>query len=257
MKELCVIKLTDMTHTYKVSGMTCTGCQAKVQNLLSKVDAVSDVNIDLAKGEATIKMDKHIATAILQEALKDYPKYQLTENNQQHLPVNTEKVEETRTWLATYKPILLIFAFITGITFLNEWVVSDFVFMRWMSNFMAGFFLVFSFFKLLNLKGFAESYSMYDVIAKKWSSWGYVYAFIELALGIAFLTGFNPILTNSITFIVMSVSIIGVLQSVFNKRKIKCACLGDVFNLPMSTITIIEDALMIGMSAAMLLTMLL
>ncbi|MBK7088996.1 MAG: cation transporter [Chitinophagaceae bacterium] len=246
-----------MTHTYKVSGMTCTGCQAKVQNLLSKVDAVNDVNIDLAKGEATIKMDKHIETAILQEALKDYPKYQLTENNQQHLPVNTEKVEETRTWLATYKPILLIFAFITGITFLNEWVVSDFVFMRWMSNFMAGFFLVFSFFKLLNLKGFAESYSMYDVIAKKWNGWGYVYAFIELALGIAFLTGFNPILTNSITFIVMSVSIIGVLQSVFNKRKIKCACLGDVFNLPMSTITIIEDALMIGMSAAMLLTMLL
>ena len=246
-----------MTHTYKVSGMTCTGCQAKVKNLLSKVDAVSDVNIDLAKGEATIKMDKHIETAILQEALKDYPKYQLTENNQQHLPVNTEKVEETRTWLATYKPILLIFAFITGITFLNEWVVSDFVFMRWMSNFMAGFFLVFSFFKLLNLKGFAESYSMYDVIAKKWNGWGYVYAFIELALGIAFLTGFNPILTNSITFIVMSVSIIGVLQSVFNKRKIKCACLGDVFNLPMSTITIIEDALMIGMSAVMLLTMLL
>jgi len=246
-----------MTHTYKVSGMTCTGCQAKVQNLLSKVDAVSDVNIDLAKGEATIKMDKHIETAILQEALKDYPKYQLTDNNQQHLPVNTEEVEETSTWLATYKPILLIFAFITGITFLNEWVVSDFVFMRWMSNFMAGFFLVFSFFKLLNLKGFAESYSMYDVIAKKWNGWGYVYAFIELALGIAFLTGFNPILTNSITFIVMSVSIIGVLQSVFNKRKIKCACLGDVFNLPMSTITIIEDALMIGMSAVMLLTMLL
>ena len=257
MKELCVIKLTDMTHTYKVSGMTCTGCQAKVQNLLSKVDAVSDVNIDLAKGEATIKMDKHIETAILQEALKDYPKYQLTENNQQHLPVNTEEVEETSTWLATYKPILLIFAFITGITMLNEWVVGDLVWMRWMSNFMAGFFLVFSFFKLLNLKGFAESYSMCDVIAKKWYGWCYVYAFIELALGIAFLTGFNPILTNSITFIVMSVSIIGVLQSVFNKRKIKCACLGDVFNLPMSTITIIEDALMIGMSAAMLLTMLL
>jgi hypothetical protein len=54
----------------------------------------------------------------------------------------------------------------------------------------------------------------------------------------------------------MTVSIIGVLQSVFNKRKIKCACLGAVFNLPMSTITIIEDLLMIGMSGTMLLTML-
>ncbi len=108
----------------------------------------------------------------------------------------------------------------------------------------------------LNLKGFAESYSMYDIVAKKWNAWGYVYVFTELSLGIAFLTGFNPILTNLVTFVVMAVSIIGVLQSVLNKRKIKCACLGDVFNLPMSTITIIEDALMIGMSGIMLLTML-
>jgi hypothetical protein len=53
----------------------------------------------------------------------------------------------------------------------------------------------------------------------------------------------------------MTVSIIGVLQSVLNKRKIKCACLGAVFNLPMSTVTIIEDLLMIGMSAAMIITM--
>lgn len=236
--------------------MTCTGCQAKVQSLLSKVKSVSNVEINLAKGEATIQMDKHIATSALQDALKDYPKYKLSEIVPQHSPVFSEESEEAKTWLATYKPILLIFAFIIGITLLNEWVTGDFWWMRWMSHFMAGFFLAFSFFKLLNLKGFAESYSMYDVIAKKWSGWGYVYAFVELALGIAFLTGFNPILTNSITFVVMSVSIIGVLQSVFNKRKIKCACLGDVFNLPMSTITIIEDTLMIGMSVVMLLTML-
>ena len=96
---------------------------------------------------------------------------------------------------------------------------------------------------------------MYDIIAKKWNTWGFLYAFVELALGFAFLTGFNPILTNAVTFVVMSLSIIGVLQSVFNKRKIKCACLGDVFNLPMSTVTIIEDALMIAMSAVMLIQM--
>ena len=70
-----------------------------------------------------------------------------------------------------------------------------------------------------------------------------------------YLTGFNPIVTNSITVIVMVVSIIGVLQSVLNNKKIKCACLGAVFNLPMSTITIIEDALMIAMSVIMLIKM--
>ena len=128
--------------------------------------------------------------------------------------------------------------------------------MQWMNHFMAGFFLVFSFFKMLNVKGFAESYAMYDIIAKRIKSYGYIYVFIELSLGIAYLIGFNPLLTNIVTAIVMIISIVGVLQSVLNKQKIKCACLGDVFNLPMSTITIIEDALMIGMSLIMLINIL-
>ena len=234
--------------------MTCTGCQSKVWGLLSKVAGIKNVTIDLAKGEAIIEMNNHVATKSLQIALQDYPKYQLSETIEQNPAIASE--EEKKSWLEIYKPILLIFGYILCITLLIEYNNGSFVWMRWMNHFMAAFFLVFSFFKLLNLKGFAESYAMYDIVAKKWRGWGYIYAFIELALGVAFLAGFNPMLTNAVTFIVMAVSIIGVLQSVLNKRKIKCACLGDVFNLPMSTITIIEDALMIGMSAVMLLTML-
>ena len=93
-------------------------------------------------------------------------------------------------------------------------------------------------------------------IAKQFRSWGYIYAFIELGLGIAYAINFNPIITNAVTFVVMTISIVGVLQSVLNKRKIQCACLGAVFNLPMSTVTIIEDALMIGMSVLMLIALL-
>ena len=124
--------------------------------------------------------------------------------------------------------------------------------MQWMRHFMAGFFLVFSFFKMLNLKAFAESYVMYDVVAKKIPVWAYMYAFVELFLGISFLLNFNPFVTNLVALIVMSASIVGVLQTVLNKKKIQCACLGAVFNLPMSTVTIIEDGLMIAMSFTML-----
>jgi len=234
--------------------MTCGGCQGKVQALLSKVAGIKNIRINLQKGEASIDMDKHIATEDLKAALKDYPKYQLSEAGSQHPVVSTVTDEEDKSWISTYKPVLLIFAYVTGITLLVEIGQGGFVMMRWMNHFMAGFFLVFSFFKLLNLKGFAVSYAMYDIVAKKWNGWGYVYIFVELALGLAFLTEFNPILTNSITLLVMAVSLIGVVQSLLNKRKIKCACLGDVFNLPMSTITIIEDGLMIVMSGIMLLT---
>lgn len=235
--------------------MTCTGCQAQVQGLLTKVNGVEHVSIDLGKGEATIDMSKHVPTSNLQFALKEHPKYELAESVQKMPPADFSLEEKKKSWLETYKPVLLVFAYIIGVTVLVEIADGSFLWMRAMNHFMGGFFLVFSFFKLLNLQGFAESYAMYDVVAKKWNGWGYVYAFVELALGIAFLTGFNPVVTNLVTVIVMTVSIIGVLQSVLNNRKIKCACLGAVFNLPMSTITIIEDGLMIGMSLIMLITM--
>ncbi len=256
--------------------MTCGGCAAKVKVLLSGVDGVNDVIVDLGKGEAVVEMSKHVGTEVLKGALAGYPKYQLAEVAGEPVVVVTAPVSvaEARVaatvgvgddvvtrgevtaagWLVTYKPILLLFGYITLVALVGATASGGWKGEVAMRIFMSGFFLSFSFFKLLNLPAFAESYAMYDVVARRWSTWGYVYAFIELGLGIAFAVNVFPFYTNLVTLIVMSVSIVGVLQSVFNKRKIRCACLGAVFNLPMSTVTIIEDALMIGMSAAVLIS---
>ncbi|MES2006015.1 MAG: MauE/DoxX family redox-associated membrane protein [Bacteroidota bacterium] len=244
-----------MTHTYNVTGITCASCEKKVKGALTALPDVQNITIDRLSNTATIQMGKHIATETLQAALREYPKYQLTERaHTQVIPAYSE--EETKSWFATYRPLLLVFGYITLVSVVAGTASGSWNVWEAMRVFMAGFFLVFSFFKLLDLNGFADSYSMYDIVAKKIRAWGYVYPFVELALGIAFLTDFQPVTVNMITFIVMTVSIIGVLQSVFNKRKIKCACLGAVFNLPMSTVTIIEDLLMIGMSLVMLFKML-
>lgn len=235
-----------MTHTYSLSGMTCGSCEAKVKSALLMVENVTNVEVSKEDNRVTITMDKHIALSNFQKALDD--KYQISAIN------HSEIAEQTKSWFETYKPILLIFFYIGLIVILVQWKNGNFECMQAMQHFMAGFFLVFSFFKLLNLKGFAESYMMYDVVAKKIPAWAYIYAFLELGLGIAYLVNFNPMITNAVTLIVMSISIIGVLQSVLNKKKIQCACLGAVFNLPMSTVTIIEDALMIVMSGFMLIS---
>lgn len=235
-----------MVHTYQVTGMTCESCEAKVKSALIMVENVINVSVSKEERSATITMDKHIALDKFQKALPE--KYQISAIH------HSEMVEQTKGWLETYKPIVLIFIYITMVTILAQFSNGSFDHMQWMRHFMAGFFLVFSFFKMMNLRGFAESYVMYDVIAKRFPAWAYLYAFTELALGIAFLVNFNPLITHAVTFVVMSISILGVLQSVLNKKKIQCACLGAVFNLPMSTVTIIEDALMIVMSGYMLLT---
>lgn len=245
-----------MTHTYHITEMTCSGCVAKVSHILKRIPDVTKVDVNLENGETTITMDNHVATTTLQEALKDHPKYKLTELKQHHVakPVNifAEQVEEKKSWIVTYKPILLIFGYITAISLIVALWGNGFNGMMFMQVFMAGFFLIFSFFKMLDLKGFVNSYAMYDIVAKKFKSWGYIYAFLELGLGLSFALGIYPLFINGFTAVLMSVSLIGVLQSVVNKKKIQCACLGAVFNLPMSTVTIIEDALMIAMSIAML-----
>ena len=73
-----------MKHTYNITGMSCTGCQAKVQQLLSGVKGVENVVVDLPEGKAVIDMKEHIPTEFLKSALKDYPKYQLDEKNNSH-----------------------------------------------------------------------------------------------------------------------------------------------------------------------------
>jgi len=235
-----------MTHIYNITGMTCANCEAKVKSALLTLPDVTTAEVSKEKGTVTITMDKHIALSELQNAIAAKGNYTISAG--QH----SEAAEQTKSWFATYKPLLLIFAYITVIAAIASFYNGTIHAMDFMQIFMAGFFLTFSFFKMLNLSGFAESYVMYDIIAKRVPAWAYLYAFIELALGIAYAINFNPFITNLTTLIVMSVSIIGVLQSVLNKKKIQCACLGAVFNLPMSTVTIIEDALMIAMSATML-----
>ena len=243
-----------MTHRYNITGMTCGNCVAKAKSEILKLGDVIAADVQLTTPQATITMNKHIPVAVLQDALSKAGSYKISETDggMKH----SMQAESSLSWFVTYKPLLIIAAYIIGITMLVEFK-TGFNIESWMQNFMAAFFFVFCFFKVLDLKGFAESYAMYDIIARRWSPWGYVYAYIELGLAISYLTRFAPIITNAVTLMVMSISIIGVLQSVLNKKRIQCACLGAVFNLPMSSVTIIEDALMIIMSAGMLLSLLL
>ncbi|MBE7173620.1 MAG: cation transporter [Williamsia sp.] len=240
-----------MTHTYNINGLTCKGCVAKAKSALLTIGDITDAEVQLEAPQATLGMLRHVPVQTLQQALHKAGNYTIQEADG-GMHQGHQTAAPTQSWLATYKPILLVFAFILGTTLLIEAARGRFMWMEWMGNFMAGFFLVFSFFKLLNLAGFAQSYSAYDVVARKWRGWGYVYPFVELGFGIAYLLHWAPFFTGTLTLLVMGVSIAGVLQTLFKKRKIQCACLGDVFNLPMSTVTVIEDGLMIGMSIAMI-----
>ena len=234
-----------MIRTYTINGMTCEGCVAKVTYLLEQHSNISLAKIDLKNNTATLTIEKEIAVDELRRLFEAHPKYTIAFSNS-----NEDK--QNKRVFTTYKPLLLIFLFIAATTSIVSIDNGKIDVMLWMQYFMAGFFIVFSFFKFLNLTGFAESYAMYDILAKRVKIYGLVYPFIELILGVAYLTGFEPTITYIATICIMGFSSIGVIQSVLDKKKIRCACLGAVFNLPMSMVTIIENLIMVLMALIML-----
>ena len=117
-----------------------------------------------------------------------------------------------------------------------------------MQNFMGLFLIIFSYFKIINLNEFAQAFRQYDPLAKLLKPYSKLYPFVELALGLAFLTSLNLQLTSVITAIISGLGAFGIYQTIKNKQIIECACLGMVFKLPLSKVSLLENLVMCGMA---------
>lgn len=236
-----------MDKNYKITGMHCESCVKKLTEVLLQVDGVkaADVTLDPPRAQVTgSKFGTHdIAEAVASAG--DYSVSEATTDEPAAIAKQTSK-------LATYYPLILIVTFILAGCAILQFRTGTWDWMAYMADFMGGFFVVFGFFKLLDLRGFADAFQTYDIIASKSRSYGFIYPFIEVALGVAFLLRFEPLWTNVVTLIVMLVGSAGVLKSLLDKREIQCACLGTVFDLPMTTVTLVEDVGMAAMAAAMI-----
>jgi hypothetical protein len=167
----------------------------------------------------------------------------------QHMTKNIAK----NSLLKDYYPLIVIISLITFSSIALQIASSSFDAIQIMHYFMGLFFVIFSMFKLINIDGFAKGFRMYDMLAKHYPSYGYLYPFIELILGLAYLSNAFPILTNLVTFTIMTISSVGVINSVKGGMNLKCACLGTVLNVPLSTVSILENVGMGLMALGMLL----
>ncbi len=145
-----------------------------------------------------------------------------------------------------YQPLVVVVIFCILLSTIE---LDYFDTQRFMYNFMGYFFIFLSLFKFFDLKGFVEGFATYDLITMRIRGYGYSYPFIEFSLGAAYLLQYNIVLLNLITLIVMLVSGAGVLKSILSGQKIKCACLGSVLNVPLSTVSILENLGMGAMAA--------
>lgn len=240
-----------MKQTYKIDGMTCNNCKASVEKYVNDLTDISHVTIDLAKGEAEVTMERHLTVDVLQNALPE--KYTVSEKDSGNVSASSISSTKTseKTKLQQLKPLLLILFYITSAGVLLHYM--DWSWKEFMLDFMGLFYIVFSFFKMLDLKGFSESFKMYDPLAKRLPIYGWIYPFLETVLGIMFLMRFKVYIALIMTLVVLGITTVGVTKTLLDKKSIRCACLGTALKLPMTEATFIENTIMIAMALLMLL----
>lgn len=251
-----------MEQTFTIKGMTCNGCRTQVENKLNTLAMVQRTAVSLENETAVIESAQGVDMGILRKALPE--KYTII------LAQDLKKVQETpvqsvgvfkgtyidnndnsaTSKLVQLKPLFFILGYIVGAVLLLNYKNWDNG--QAMLDFMGLFYIVFSFFKMLDIKDFASSFQMYDPIARRVSVYGNAYPFIETALGLMFLLRFEVQIALVATVVLLGVTTFGVTKTLLAKKEIQCACLGTALKLPMTEATFIENAIMIVMAIVML-----
>lgn len=123
-------------------------------------------------------------------------------------------------------------------------------FLRW---FMGVFFVVFAGFKFIGYEMFTMMFPSYDLLAMRYKAYAYVYPFIELGLGIMYIADVVPVPRDLFTIAIMAIGGAGVQAERRKRRMFRCACLGNIIKLPLSTVSLAEDVGMGLMAVVMLL----
>lgn len=150
-----------------------------------------------------------------------------------------------------YRPLfVLVFVALLGAIALSRG--RQVGFLSGMHFFMGLVFCQFSMLKLFHLSDFVRGFQKYDLVAKRFITYGYVYPFIELGLGLAYLSFACSVVTYIVTIAVTLVGTIGVVRALQAGLDTRCACMGTMLDVPISTVTLSEDIAMGIMACLML-----
>ena len=235
-----------MKEVYKVRGMTCEGCANSIKETLESNEFISSANISLQDENINIVSDKNFTLIELNSLIDNLGEYKIYE----------EKLASKIIEYFSSKKTLLLALLLVLISSLSLQVEKDsFDLNEWMISYMGIFFLLFSFLKLIDVRGFSGSFKKYDLISKIIPSFAITYPFVELFLALAFLSGYLLFASYIMTIIFMASQFFGVFISLQKKEVIKCACMGSSISIDISTLTLIENLVMILMSSYMIINL--
>ena len=154
----------------------------------------------------------------------------------------------------TYQPVIAVFAVTFLMALTTCWAMQGSLsIIRVLELFIAFSMCVLGILKLQDLLSFATGFIQYDVIARRYVPYSYVYPFVEAGAGILMIAGIATWIAAPAALFVSTVGAISVVKAVYiEKRDINCACVGGGSSVPLGFISLTENLMMIAMSVWMM-----
>ncbi|MEE4349605.1 MAG: glutaredoxin [Pacificimonas sp.] len=218
--------------------------------------------LDLLKREGFSVEDHHLETRAETDAFKAKHDVETTpqtfingeriggyEDLRRHFDKSVREEGET-----SYQPVVAIFAVAALMALAASWAAfGDLLTIRAAEWFIAFSMCFLAVQKLQDIRSFSTMFLNYDLLARRWVRYGFVYPFAEAFAGILMISGALTFLSAPVALFIGTVGAVSVIKAVYiDKRELKCACVGGNSNVPLGFVSLTENLAMIGMGIWML-----
>ena len=161
-----------------------------------------------------------------------------------HFGKSVQKEGET-----SYQPVIAIFGMALLLAFAISWYVFETVFtVQAIEWFVSVSMVLLAIQKLQDVRSFSTMFLNYDLLARRWVRYGYIYPFGEALAGVLMVAHALPIVSVPVALFIGTVGAVSVFKAVYvDKRELKCACVGGNSNVPLGFVSLTENLFMIGM----------
>ena len=150
----------------------------------------------------------------------------------------------------SYRPVIALFSMTALMALAASYgAFGNFFTVRAGEWFIAFSMCVLAILKLQNVEGFATMFLNYDLLARRWVPYSYIYPFAEAAAGILMVAGTARIVSVPLALFIGTVGSVSVFYAVYiQKRELKCACVGGSSNVPLGFVSLTENLMMAAMA---------
>jgi glutaredoxin len=154
----------------------------------------------------------------------------------------------------SYRPVIVLFVMTALTALAASYAISGQLFtLRTAEWFIAFSMVVLALLKLQDVERFSAMFLNYDLLARRWVPYSYVYPYAEGLAGVLMISGALKWISIPVALFIGTIGAVSVFKAVYvDRRELKCACVGGSSNVPLGFVSLTENLMMIAMALWML-----